>query len=47
MKPDLPAPPWWSRLYWRAWGWYHWPADVRMMKREGWHKTGWRTWEGP
>jgi hypothetical protein len=49
-KTRPPDPPyrWWWRL--RDWLWCQvtWPWQVRLLKREGFHRTGWMTWEvGP
>lgn len=47
-RPPDPAVPWWLLAVWRFWGLVTWPAQARQLKREGFRRTGWRTWEaGP
>ena len=40
--------PWWLRTLWCIEVWVSWPWQVRQMKRAGFRRTGWMTWEtGP
>ena len=39
--------PWWRAPFAWAWSYITWPAQVRMMKRYGFHRTGWMKWESP
>lgn len=47
-KP-LPPPlwPWWARTGWRVWEWITWPLETRCLKRAGFRRTGFMTWEYP
>lgn len=50
MKEHLPEPyvPWWNRMVWSFWIWVTWPIYVRELKKMGFKKVGWMTWEaGP
>jgi hypothetical protein len=43
-----PAGSWLSRWGWWAWGILTWPATVRELKRHGFRRTGFMTWDtGP
>lgn len=47
-RPPEPAVPWWVLAAWRAWAVVTWPAQARQLKRAGFRRTGWMTWEsGP
>jgi hypothetical protein len=47
-KPLPPEPPLPARFGWWAWSWLSWPWQVREMKRYGFRRVGWMTWEtGP
>ena len=46
--PPEPAVPLLTRLRWWAWSYLSWPWQVRQLKRAGFRRTGWMTWEsGP
>ncbi len=30
-----------------AMAWLTWPYLTRQLRREGWHRVGWATWESP
>ena len=46
-KPLPPEPriPWWVRAAWWVQTTATWPFEVRKLKREGFRRIGWRTWE--
>lgn len=46
-KPRPPDPPyrWWWRLRDTLWSWITWPWQVALMKREGFRRVGWMSWE--
>jgi hypothetical protein len=51
-KPYLPEfteppTPLWLRACWRVWAEITWPVQAHRLKREGWHRTGFRQWESP
>ena len=47
-NPPPPLKPWWYIAGLRAWTYLTWPRQVRQMKRAGFRKTGFMTWElGP
>jgi hypothetical protein len=46
-EPETFTVPWWMRAWWTLWANVTWPWEARKLKREGWHRTGWRTWESP
>ena len=37
--------PWYIRAYWSCWIWITWPFSVREMKKAGFRRIGWMTWE--
>jgi hypothetical protein len=43
--PLPPALPWWIRGSWRVWVFVTWPAQARQLRRAGFRRTGWMTWE--
>ncbi len=48
-KPPLPPlAPWYSRWASTAWTWISWPYQARFLKRHGFRRTGFMTYElGP
>lgn len=43
-----PLVPWYQLAWWRLWQtvtW--WPWQVRVLRKAGFVRTGWRTWEYP
>lgn len=50
MAKDSPPPmfPWYIRWAWSAWEFVTWPHTARTLKRHGFTRTGFMTWElGP
>ena len=46
--PPVRTVPWPTLIAWRLWGWLTWPWQVRQLKRHGFRRVGWMTWEsGP
>lgn len=48
LKPEPPKLPWRVRV--RSFVWHQvtwWPWQVRLLKRGGFRRTGWRKWEYP
>jgi hypothetical protein len=46
--PAPPEPPWLLSASWRIWELITWPLTIRALKRAGFRRTGWMTWEsGP
>ncbi len=46
--PAPPSLPWLARAGWKAWDIIIWPLTARQLKRSGFRRTGWMTWEaGP
>ena len=37
--------PLWQYTWMRAWSWLSWPYTVRQLKRAGFRRTGFMTWE--
>jgi hypothetical protein len=47
-RPPEPHIPWPVEIFWRLYEFVTWPAAVRQLKRAGFRRTGWMTWEsGP
>lgn len=47
-EPLPPLHPWWYIAASTAWLYITWPRQVRQMKRAGFRRTGFMTWEtGP
>jgi hypothetical protein len=44
-QPRDPCIPLWVRIMWKTYVLVTWPRQVRQLKREGFRRTGWRTWE--
>ena len=44
-EPLEPVIPLAARVAWRVWVYLTWPGQVRQMKRAGFRRTGWMTWE--
>jgi hypothetical protein len=45
--PPEPLVPWWTLAWWRLQAWVTWPWQVRVLRKAGFVRTGWRTWEYP
>jgi hypothetical protein len=46
--PLPPLHPWWYCAFWDVWTYLTWPRQAREMKRMGFRRTGWMTYElGP
>lgn len=46
--PDKPLPPECrTPRWWLLWLWLRWPYDVRQLKKAGFRRTGWKSWETP
>jgi hypothetical protein len=47
-EPPERTVPLWVIAVWRAWETVTWPRTARQLKRAGFRRTGWMTWEsGP
>lgn len=44
-RPPKPLVPLRTRLAWRLWAYLTWPRDVRQLKRAGFRRTSWMSWE--